>query len=134
MKLITKLLFLTLFILSLNDFALPLGRLKGTITDSTSNNTLVGANVYIKGTALGASTNIEGEYIINEIPSGMYTIKVSYIGYSTKNHDVTIFDNKTTLFDVQLVPEVLEGEEVLIAAQTSGESNAGCIFNLFKDF
>ena len=116
--------FLTILFLINYNSVLAQGRIKGTITDSTSNNTLIGANVYIKGTALGASTNFEGEYIINDIPAGSYTIKVSYIGYTAKTYDVNIVDNKTTLLDIQLVPEVLEGEEVLITAQAFGQVSA----------
>ena len=42
---------------------------------------LVGANVFLQGTAIGAATNIEGEYSIKPIPEGSYTVKVSYLGY-----------------------------------------------------
>ena len=106
------------------DFIFSQGRIKGMITDSTNNSTLVGTNIYISGTSLGASTNIEGEYSINDIPAGAYLIKVSYIGYHAKTFDVEVLDDKTTQLDVKLTPEVLEGEEVIITGQAFGQISA----------
>jgi hypothetical protein len=46
------------------------GVLKGVVSDSTTNETLVGGNVFLLNTALGSATNLEGEYRINRIPAG----------------------------------------------------------------
>jgi len=124
MKPTIKYLFISLFIIISCNSIFAQGQIKGTITDSTSQSLLIGANVYLTGTSLGASTDIEGEYFISNIPAGSYTVKVSYIGYETKNFDVEALDNKTTLLDVQLVPEVLEGEVVVITGQALGQASA----------
>ena len=44
----------------------------------------IGANVVISGNGLntGAATDFNGEYIVNDVPIGTYTIKITYIGYS----------------------------------------------------
>lgn len=99
------------------------GSIQGTITDSLTNNTLVGANVFLLGTALGSATNIEGEYIIRPVPEGTYTLRISYIGYKTKEIVVTI-ENRTLRLDFSLVPDVLTGEEVVITAQALGQMSA----------
>jgi hypothetical protein len=124
MKPTIKYLFISLFIIISCNSIFAQGQIKGTITDSTSQSLLIGANVYLMGTSLGASTDIEGEYLISNIPVDTYTVKVSYIGYETKNFDVEVFDNKTTLLDVQLIPEVLEGEVVVITGQALGQASA----------
>ena len=54
--------------------------ISGTVTDE-SGNPLIGANVLVEGTAVGAATDIDGIFSINYIPEGEYTLVVSYIGY-----------------------------------------------------
>jgi TonB-dependent receptor len=124
MKIFTNLLLISFLILIFCNSIIAQGKIYGTITDSTNQSLLIGANVYVTGTSLGASTNLNGEYLISNIPVGTYSVKVSYIGYETKNLDVEVLDNKSTLLDVQLIPEVLEGEEVVITGQALGQASA----------
>ncbi|PKL86081.1 MAG: hypothetical protein CVV22_04100 [Ignavibacteriae bacterium HGW-Ignavibacteriae-1] len=55
--------------------------LSGIIKDKNTGETLIGATVIIKETKLGARTNKTGFYTIPKIPSGAYTVVVSYLGY-----------------------------------------------------
>jgi hypothetical protein len=82
MRFLNVLIVLILVLFSCKVF--PQGTLKGVITDSTTENSLVGANVFLVGTSLGSAANIEGEYSIYPIPAGTHTVKVSYIGYRSK--------------------------------------------------
>ena len=66
------------------------GIIAGVISDKQGGETLIGANVMVEGTSFGASTNIDGEYIMTNIPAGKYVLKISYIGY--KNHSVETLD------------------------------------------
>ena len=100
------------------------GNLRGVISDSLSNKPLVGANVFLLGTALGSATDLEGQYLITNIPEGNYTLKISYIGYKPKQVDITIVNNRSTQLDIVLVPDVLEGEEVVVTGQASGQMSA----------
>ena len=117
---------LLVFTLSLLISVLSFGQgvMRGVVTDSVSSNALVGANIYFMGTSIGTSTNLEGEYVIKNVPEGDYTVKISYIGYISKETRVTIQSNKSTLLDVVLVPDVLQGEEVVITGQASGQISA----------
>ena len=58
--------------------------LTGKIIDGSDNSGLVGASVLLVGTYKGASTNIDGEFVISGIKPGDYQIKVQYYGYETK--------------------------------------------------
>ena len=58
------------------------GKLRGKVTDKESGEALIGANVTVEGTNLGAATDVNGEYVILSVPPGIYTAKVTYIGYS----------------------------------------------------
>jgi TonB-dependent receptor len=99
------------------------GILRGVITDSAMNSALIGANVFLKGTALGASTNLEGQYKATGIPVGNYTVKVSYIGYKPKEMKLYIPAGETIL-NIKLVADVIEGDEVIITAQARGQAAA----------
>jgi len=58
--------------------------LHGIVTDSLSQEALIGASVVIVGTSQGAATNLAGEYQIPNITEGIHKIRVSYVGYRTK--------------------------------------------------
>jgi hypothetical protein len=90
----------------------------GYLKDATSGETLIGANVYMIGTAIGASTNTSGYYIINRIPPGDYTIRFSYLGYTERNIEITLEPGENRRLDVELTPSVVLLEELLV------ESNA----------
>ncbi len=115
---------LSTLIILISSFVYGQGNLRGIISDSLSNKPLVGANVFLQGTALGSATDLEGQYVIPNIPEGNYTLKISYIGYKTKQVDIIIVKNRSTLLDVVLVPDVVEGEEVLVTGQASGQMSA----------
>ena len=114
---------LTLIIL-ISSFVYGQGTLRGVISDSLINKPLVGANVFLLGTALGSATDLEGQYVIPTIPAGNYTLKISYIGYKPKQISSTIANNRSTQLDVTLVPDVVEGEEVVVTGQASGQMSA----------
>jgi hypothetical protein len=56
------------------------GQSHGVVRDSSSREGLAGANVILKGTSLGASTNLDGVFLIRSIPPGSYTLVVRYVG------------------------------------------------------
>lgn len=60
------------------------GKLAGQITDAATGEPLIGANIIIENTNLGAATDIDGNYFILNITPGTYTVKISYVGYSSK--------------------------------------------------
>lgn len=60
------------------------GKLAGKITDAQTGEPLIGANIIIVNTNLGAATDIEGNYFILNITPGTYDVKISYVGYSSK--------------------------------------------------
>lgn len=97
------------------------GTVKGVVVDSLTSQTLVGANVFVVGTSLGSATDIEGEYKITRIPAGPFKLKVSYIGYESKEFDLSIQDNKTLEFFVELAPQAIEGITVVVTAQAKGQ-------------
>ena len=97
-----------------------LGKLQGQIVDKDSKETLVGANIAIVGTYKGASTNIDGYYVITGIKPGTYAVKIQYLGYQTKQYnEITIKAGETTKLDVKLSGEVSGLGEVEVVGRKS---------------
>ena len=99
-------------------------KITGVISDSTSGELLTGANVIIKGTSIGAATNIDGSFLITNVKPGNYTLKVSYIGYYSKEMKLKLFSGKTVSVNFKLKPVSLKGEEVVVTAQAKGQNEA----------
>jgi TonB-dependent receptor len=100
------------------------GTLTGIVTDSLSGETLPGANIILQGTSLGAASDIDGEFRIDEIPAGSYIAETSYIGYKPIQIPVVIKDNQVTYIAAQIVPDIIEGETIYITAQALGQAAA----------
>ncbi len=81
------------------------GFLTGKVTDDTNNSPLIGANVILEGTSLGAATDDKGKYEIKSIPTGNYTITVSYIGFRNFREEIEIKSGEKNIKDLALQPE-----------------------------
>ena len=66
-----------IFVIGINYAA----TIRGKVNDIDSNENLIGATAVLINTKIGASTDVDGNFIIKNIPKGEYQIKISYIGY-----------------------------------------------------
>ena len=71
------------------------GNLKGKVTDQR-NQPLHNVNVALSNTSLGATTDEAGNYQINDLAPGSYSLTFSMVGYGTKNISVTVYADQTT--------------------------------------
>ncbi|HNW60412.1 MAG TPA: TonB-dependent receptor [bacterium] len=111
----------TLFLFASLSTLLAQGTITGVVADSAKVDPLIGANVYLVGTALGSVTDIEGKYRIVGVPVGEYTLRISYIGYRTKNLRVQLAEGQTLQRNVRLVSDVAKGISVDVTAQAIGQ-------------
>ncbi len=88
------------------------GRLTGIITDKTDGKPIFGASVSIPDLRTGTSTNSKGEYIINQVPKGVYLVQVSYLGYASVTQRVDF--SKTSVLNIQLQLSAIESGEVVV--------------------
>jgi outer membrane receptor protein involved in Fe transport len=117
-KLINFFIFAFLIAATQNIFGAS-GKISGVITDSKTGEAAIGANIIIEGTTLGAATDIDGYYVILNVPPGTYTVKASMIGYSpTTTVNVRVNLDQTTELNFQLTEEIYETGEVVVVAQT----------------
>ena len=103
-----------LFLLAIGSFAQN-GTISGTVTDLKTGETVVGANVVIQGTTVGAPTDIDGKFSILNVKPGTYNLSVTFITY--KAHlipDVVVEGGKISEIQVQMQEDVSELKEVVI--------------------
>ncbi|MFZ1291737.1 MAG: TonB-dependent receptor [Melioribacteraceae bacterium] len=94
------------------------GRIKGKVTDLSTGEALVGANVVVMGTSFGAATDVNGDYVIMNLDAGQHTVKASYLGYqSITITNVRVSLDLTTEVDFQLPAEEISVGTVTIVAQ-----------------
>ena len=107
-----------LLFFSVTAHAQTTGKIAGRIIDAQTRETLVGVNVHIDGTTIGATTDDRGEYVILGVRPGVHTVVASYIGYQTvRTEGVQVNVDLTTTVDFDLREQVYEGQEVVVTAE-----------------
>lgn len=115
-KFISTIFILIIFIIDL--YAGTTGKIAGRVIDANTGEPLIGVNVVISGTSMGAATDIDGNYFIINIPPGIYEIKASLVGYSTviiKNVRVSV--DQTTRVDITMKEEAIAINDIVVTAQ-----------------
>ena len=82
---------------------------KGTVTDATTGEALIGVNVVIKGTVQGVTTDVNGQYILNNCPQNAI-LTFSYIGYTAVDVEV----QGRSVVDIQLESGSSQLDEVVV--------------------
>jgi len=99
--------------------------LSGQVLDAETDESLVGANVFIEGTTLGGSADLNGDYVIYNIPEGTYKVKAAYIGYQGQGQaDVSISRSKGANQFFYLQASTVHGETVVVSAEAQSQMAA----------
>jgi len=89
-----------------------LGFLEGTVIDRQTGQPLMGVNVYIEEKRLGAASNSEGKFIIENIPVGIYSVTAAMMGYNSEiKTEIAINVNRSTTLRFFLQSTVLNLED-----------------------
>ena len=108
--------FILIVITASNLYSGTSGKIAGNISDQNGN-PLIGCNVIVDQLGLGASTDLEGNYYIVNVPAGQYTINATMIGYKTiKIKELIVNSDFTTTLDLSMQVEAVEGETVVVVA------------------
>jgi len=100
------------------------GSIKGRVADRETKDGLPGANIRVMGTSVGASTDLDGNYLIHNVPSGSQKLIVSYVGYLSDTVIVSVLDGKTIEKNIFLTPTAVQAKEVIVQAQAQGQMQA----------
>lgn len=103
----------------------------GFVKDSELNDALPFANVYLKGTDVGTTTDFDGQYTIGVEP-GKYTLVFSFVGYQTKEiTDVIVEKEKDVVVNISLASSAASLDEVVITT-TARKNTESAVLNLQK--
>ena len=102
---------------SFKVYAGTTGKLTGKVIDATTNEPLIGTNIVVSGTNMGAAADVQGNYFILNIPPGTYQVKATQIGYSaTTIENVKISVDQTTRIDIKLGEQVIQLQNVVVTS------------------
>ncbi len=110
---------LLLILLPLLVIAQGGGNLQGTIIDKSTGDALIGANVIVLELGVGSATNLNGYFELRNLKSGLYTLRISYIGFEVKDiENIQINNGITKTRNIVMSTEAISGESVLVQAET----------------
>jgi hypothetical protein len=94
------------------------GSITGAIFDERTGEKLVGVNVVVVGSSRGAATDLNGKYTIANLDPGVYSLRITYVGYTTKViTDATVRADESLKLDVSVMSEAIIGQEVTVTAE-----------------
>ncbi|MFZ4462225.1 MAG: TonB-dependent receptor [Bacteroidales bacterium] len=92
-------------------------QISGRVFDATSNEPLPFANVVVKGTTSGATTDLEGRFIITGLASGFISLQATYIGYrSAASPEILISNSKVEYLEIPMEPAGVSLNEIEVVA------------------
>ena len=112
-----KLLLTGIFLLSFCLYAFAQsGTITGTITDAETGEPVISANIFIPSIERGAATDVDGEFTIDNVQTGTYTLRITYVGYKQASRDVEVGSGTTTV-NIELEQALIGLDDVVVTAQ-----------------
>lgn len=122
----------TFLLISVLGFAQGKGTITGTLTDKDLNNeSLPFANVVIKGTTKGVTTDEAGKYSLS-IEAGTYTVQFSFLGYETIEEKVEVKAGETVTINKALGSGNYQLQDVVIQNTVSREKESALLMDQKK--
>lgn len=113
LKKLSTILFFLLF--SVSAVFAQSGSITGQVTDAETGETLPGVNVVLAETDQGTATDVNGEYALTGIPAGNYTLRATFVGFSTYEATVEVEDAEV-VHDIEMEVDVLGLDDVVVTA------------------
>ncbi len=114
-------------------WAAETGIIQGKVVDKATGEGLIGANVMLKGTSMGAQTDLDGNFRIKNITPGSYTLVASSVNYEkVEVTGVVIAANDSKTFNLSLQEEATEVEGITVTAKRVENTEATILKNRQK--
>jgi len=124
---------LSLICITTLSYAQNTGSIKGKLIDKEYNNEpLAFANILIKGTTTGTTSDIDGLYTFNDLHPGEYTLIFSFVGYETQEIITTVTSGNTTEVNVTMVASTAALDQIVITTTTKRESEVALLLEQKK--
>jgi len=110
---------LILMVLLVSTAFAQYGKMSGSVIDRETGEPLIGANVIIVGTTMGAATDINGHFVILNVPPGTHALKVTYVGYQEVTvSNIRVVAGLTAFVENIKTPSVaIETEPIFVVAE-----------------
>lgn len=94
------------------------GSIEGTVTNMVTKEPVIGASVQVVGTAIGISTDIDGNFRFQNLPVGTYILRASAVGFAPHTHsDIIVASGKQTRVTITLNESIVEFEGVTVTGE-----------------
>ena len=105
-----------------------MGRISGTVVDAETGDPLIGATVVVVGLELGAMADLEGAYLIRNVPAGLHAVQVSMIGYAAKRiTEIQVDPNQVSRIDITVEQELIVADVVEVTARSLENTEASLL-------
>ena len=91
----------------------------GQIVDKETGEPLIGVNVFISKTSIGATTDKDGIYTIKNISNGRYELVISMIGYAMEKKELNLFTNIQLDIDFWLTTEPINMKQIIVTKKSN---------------
>jgi hypothetical protein len=104
------------------------GTISGKVGDKSNSEPLIGANVFVVGTTMGMTTDLDGRFLLKNITAGVYILRFSYVSYQTVTiNQVKVEPGKDTRLSMTLSPDAIQMKEVTVTAKALENSELSII-------
>lgn len=99
--------------------AFAISKIHGVVTDAQTGEPIAGVNVILKGTYKGASSDLDGIYLIPAVNPGSYDMQASFVGYKVAlKTNIVVPEDESVVVNLELEPTVLAlGQEVVVIGE-----------------
>jgi outer membrane receptor protein involved in Fe transport len=106
-----------LFFIAAVGLAGTTGKIAGKIVDARTNEGMIGVNIVVVGTSTGASSNLDGDYFILNLPPGTYDLRASAVGYTPSSvTNVRVLVDQTSHVDFSLQEQSVQMNDIVVTA------------------
>lgn len=100
------------------------GSITGTVVDAQTLEPLIGVNLLIEKTLTGTASDLDGNFNIENLQPGIYSLLVRYIGYETRTlPDIVVGSNRQQILEIKLNPSAVQGEEITVTSGYFSETS-----------
>jgi len=124
----TKLFTTLLFFFTVSFAFAQSGTIRGSIKDAKTKDALIGATVLIEGTQNGAAADVDGNFVLTNVPAGNHKIIISFVSYKTKEiPNVRVESGNTTVIDTEMDEEGTALQEVVVKGSRATNTEVAVI-------
>jgi len=99
--------------------------ISGTIADSETNEGIPFVYLHLEEIRRSAVADAFGNYTINNVPEGEYTLTIHHIGYKTKNQTITVTSNEDVQrIDITLQPSIFSSQAIEVSGDQNGTTGS----------